>query len=158
MRLHGVKVKTLPIGKPYPLSCSDHFGIFFSIATSGMQTICTRPLFLGWFWSERLSEWSRVDGRWNTCSERWLCVFLHVLCVASCFCPPPQRVFTVFMLPSAISNCLLLFLCNWAAYLSAHVAHAKSTCYRMICQDWEDVFTSTCTCHKHYPNLTFGQQ
>lgn len=87
MRLHSVEVKTLPTGKPYPLSCSDNFGIFFSIATSGMQTICTHPLFLGWFWSERLNEWSRVDGRWNTCSERWLCVFLRVLCVTGCFFP-----------------------------------------------------------------------
>lgn len=65
---------------------------------------------------------------------------------------------SVFALPSAISNCQLLCLCNWAACLSASIACAKWACYRMICEDGEDVFTSACTFHKHYPNLTFGQQ
>lgn len=160
-RLYETKfdsVKALPAGKPHPLNSSDHSGFFsHCYFRNAILYLPSFPRLV--FMRETESEWSGVDGRWNSCSEgQFFIFFACVLCVVGCCFPPPQRVCSVFTLPSAISKCLILCWYNWAACVSPYVVHTKWICCRTICEDQEDMFMSTCTCNKCYSNLTFGLQ
>lgn len=149
-RRRDLIVKTLPTGKPYPLNCFDHSEFF-----SPVQTICTCCLFLGWLWGEKPSELSRVDGRWNSCSERQLlfCVCVCLVCGWLLLSTTSERlkVLCLCLQPSVIAC-----YCACATEQSARTAHTKSACCRMFCEDGEDMFTSKRS--KCYPNLAFGQQ